>query len=95
MGFYLLLMILLKKISKYLSSKRSSKHFDHSKNVATNAFKTASKRAIQKTAKPTGILKEIKLPIKLYVDQILNPKKTTIKIIKKEKEQFISKFRLI
>ena len=85
MGFYLLLMILLKKISKYLSSKRSSKHFDHNKNLATNAFKAASKRAIQKTAKPTGDFKGNKITNKTVWRPNPESKKTAIKILKKEK----------
>ena len=39
-----------------LSSKYSQKITDHSKQSAINAFKTASKRRIQKTAEATGNL---------------------------------------
>ena len=39
-----------KNISKNLSSKYSKKRFDHAKKSATDAFRTASKRVIQKTA---------------------------------------------
>ena len=35
---------------KNISGKYSQKHLDHAAQSATNAFKTASKRAIQKTA---------------------------------------------
>ena len=45
-----------KNISKYLSSKYSLKILDHAKWSATDAIKTASNRAIQKTAETTGDL---------------------------------------
>ena len=37
-------------MSKNLSSKYSQKRLDHAKQSATDAFKTLSKRVIQKTA---------------------------------------------
>ena len=40
-----------KDASKNFSGKYSPKRFDHVKQSATDALKTASKRAIQKTAK--------------------------------------------
>ena len=43
-------------ISKNLSGKHSQKVFDHTKQSATDALKTVSKRAIQKTAEATGDL---------------------------------------
>ena len=43
-----------KNISKNLSGKYSQKHLDHAKQSAIDAFKTASKRAIQKTAEAIG-----------------------------------------
>ena len=45
-----------KNISRNLSGKYSQKLLDHAKQSATDAFKTASKRAIQKIAKATGDL---------------------------------------
>ena len=55
MDFYLLLKNMgknnVKNISKNLSSKYSQKPIDHPKRSATDAVKTASKRAFQKTAK--------------------------------------------
>ena len=39
-----------KNISKNLSSKYSKKPFNHARKSATDAFRTASKRVIQKTA---------------------------------------------
>ena len=41
-------------MSKHLSVKYSQKLLDQDKQSATDSFKTASKRAIQKTAKATG-----------------------------------------
>ena len=43
-------------ISKNLSGKRSQKVFDHTKQSATDALKTVSERAIQKTVEATGDL---------------------------------------
>ena len=57
MGFYLLLKTQLnirKNICKNLSGKYRQKLLDHDKQSATDAFKTASKRVIQQTAKRTG-----------------------------------------
>ena len=45
-----------KNITKSLSDKYSQELLDHAKQYATDAFKTASKRAIQKTAEATGDL---------------------------------------
>ena len=39
-----------KNVSKCLNSKYSQKILDHAKQSATDAFKTSSKRVIQKTA---------------------------------------------
>ena len=43
-------------VSKNLSGKYSQKLLDHAKQSATDAFKNASKRVIQKTAEPAGDL---------------------------------------
>ena len=43
-------------ISKSVSGKYSQKLLDHAKQSATNALKTASKRAIHKAAEATGDL---------------------------------------
>ena len=45
-----------KNISKIVSGKYSQKRLDHAKQSATDAFKAASKRAIQGTTKTTGVL---------------------------------------
>ena len=47
-----------KNISKNLISKYSQKLFDHIEHSATDAFKTASNGAIQKSAEPTDNLIE-------------------------------------
>ena len=58
MGFVILLKNMNKKIgkniSKILCGKFSQKLLDHAKQSATDALKTASKRAITKTAEATG-----------------------------------------
>ena len=43
-----------KNMGKILSNRYGQKLFDSAKKSATDAIKTASKRAIQKTAKATG-----------------------------------------
>ena len=53
--FSLLLKIWV-KTSKNVSSKYSQKLLDHAKRSATDTLKTASKRAIQKTAEAAGDL---------------------------------------
>ena len=52
MDFYLL----LKTLGKNFSNKYSHKLLDTAKKSRTDAIKTASKRAIQKTAETTGDL---------------------------------------
>ena len=45
-----------KNISKSLDSKYSQKRLDHAKQSVTDAFKTSSKRVIQKRVEATGDL---------------------------------------
>ena len=45
-----------KSIDKKMSVKYSQKHLNHAKEAATDAFKAASIRAIQKPAEATGNL---------------------------------------
>ena len=45
-----------KTINKILSGKNNQKLFDHAKQSATDAFRTSSKRVIEKTAEVTGTL---------------------------------------
>ena len=65
MDFCFLLKIWVKILVKTLSGKFCQKLLDHTKKYATDTFKTALKRAIQKTAETTGDLLVIKLLIKL------------------------------
>ena len=53
-----------KNMGKSLSNKYGRKLFDSAKKSTTEAIKTTSKRAIQKTAEATGGLIGIKLLIK-------------------------------
>ena len=59
-----------KNMGKILSNKYSQKLLDSAKKCTTDAIKTASKRAIQKTAEATGDLIGNKMP-----DKILNVSK--------------------
>ena len=61
-----------KNISKNLRSKYSQKLLDHAKQSATDLLKTASKRAIQKTAEATVDLIGTKI-----ADQITRVSKTS------------------
>ena len=56
-----------KCVIKNLSSKDSQKLFDNAKQFATDPFKTASKRVIQKRAERTSDLIGKKLQISLQV----------------------------
>ena len=51
-----------KNLCKNLNSKYSQKPLDHTKQSATDALKTTSKRAIQKTAEAAGDLIGNKIP---------------------------------
>ena len=57
-----------KNISKNLISKYTQKLLDHTKQSATDALKTASQRAIQKTAEATGVLIENEIAGKITRD---------------------------
>ena len=61
-----------KNINKKLSSNSSQKLLDHAKESATDALKTDSRRAIQKTTEPTGNLIGNKV-----VDRITKVSKTS------------------
>ena len=60
-GFFSFSRNLSRNKNKNLSGKYSQKLLDHSKQSATDALKSASKRAIQKTAEATGDIKLGKL----------------------------------
>ena len=59
-----------KNISKNLSSKYSQKRLDHAKRFATNALKTSSKIAIQKTVEATSEIIGNKVADKFTVSKI-------------------------
>ena len=52
-------------MGKNLSNKSGQKHVDSAKKSKTDAIKTASKRAIQKTAEATGDLTGNKIAVKI------------------------------
>ena len=56
---------MVKNISKNLSGKYSQKFLDHTKQSATDALKTTSKKAIQKIAEATGDLIDNKIANKI------------------------------
>ena len=79
--------ILVKNICKNLSSKYSQKSLNHAKKSATDAFKTASKRAIQKTAEAIVDFIGNKIDeavAKSYVGRITKVLKNYSKIIQKQ-----------
>ena len=63
-----------KNINRSLSGKYRQKILDHAKQSATDAFKTSSKRLIQKKAEATGYLILIKLLTKLQGFQKIHNK---------------------
>ena len=65
-----------KNISKSLNIKQSQKKFDHAKQPATDAFKTSSKRVIQKTVEATSDLIGNKIADKITSVQITRVSKT-------------------
>ena len=65
MDFRLFSRNMSKNISRSLSSKHSQKLLDHVKRSATDALKTASKRAIRKTAEANCALIENKITHKI------------------------------
>ena len=67
-----------KNISKNLSGKYSQKLLDHAKQSEADAFKTSTKRVIQKTAKATGDLISNKIA---DVGKITKAPKTTCRIV--------------
>ena len=94
-------------IAKNLSNKYSQKIIDTAKKSATDALKTVSKRAIQKTAEATGDLIGNKIADKITsVSKKSNKKSPTIDedtelttnkryIPPKERQQIIDELRLV
>ena len=64
-----------KNLIKSLHSKYSKKLLDHAKQSATDAFKTSSKRVIQKTAHVTSDLIRNKIAVKITRASKSSPKK--------------------
>ena len=95
------------KVAKNMSNKYSQKLVDTAKKSATDAIKTASKRAIQKTAEASGDLVGNKIADKItsaskkshneeiQSNEVNNeiPKERCIS--PKERQQFIDELRLI
>ena len=79
-----------KNISKSWSRKYSQKLFDHSKQSATDVFKTSSKRVIQKTANATGDLIGNKIADK--ITRVKRPRKDNLETNEEEipRERYIS-----
>ena len=75
-------------LSKNLNSKYSQKLLDYAKQSATDALKTVSKRAIQKTAEVTGDLIENKM-ITLQESQKLHHRIIQKQLRKKQLEKDI------
>ena len=73
-------------ISKNVIDKYSQKRLYHGKKSDTDGIKTASKRAIQKTAAATGNLMAIKLLIELQKSQKLH-----LRIIQKQMKKYLKK----
>ena len=92
-----------KNMGKYLSNKYGQKLVDSAKKSTTDAIKTDSKRAIQKTAEEPGdlignkivdkITSVLKSPKELQNDKIEVPKKRYIS--PEERKQIIDELRLV
>ena len=86
-----------KSIIKSLNGTYSQKRLDHTKQSATDAFKTASKRAIQKTAETTGDLVCNKIANKITSvpenSQQIIQKQLQMRVIKKyqKKDMYLPK----
>ena len=79
-----------KNISQNLISKYSQRFLDHAKQYDTDALKTSSKRAIQKTAEAVGDLIANKMLIKLLKSQKLHHRIIQLQIKKKCLEKYLS-----
>ena len=103
MDFCLLLEIwvkmLVKKISKNVSSKYRQKLLHHDKQSATDAFKTASQKVIQKAVEATGDLIRNKIADEIIrVSKANDEKEETIRekcICLEERQKIIDDLQLI
>ena len=86
------------KVSKNMSNKYGQKFVDTAKKFAADAIKTASKRAIQKTAEATGDLVGNKIADKITSTSKKSRNEEMLKekyISPKERQQIIGELRLI
>ena len=95
------------KVAKNMSNKYSQKLVDTAKKSATDAIKTASKKAIQKTAEATGDLVDNKIADKIISaskksrseeiqsKEVNNETPKERYISPKERQQIIDELRLI
>ena len=74
-----------KKFSKTLSGKYNQKLLDHAKQSTTDALKTTSKRAIQKTAEVTGDLIGNKIAEKITKVSRTSPQNSSDTVTAKQK----------
>ena len=85
------------KVAKNMSDKYSQKLVDTAKKSATDAVKTVSKRAIQKTAEATGDLigNKRKRDEEIQSNEVNNEIPKERYISPKERQQIIDELRLI
>ena len=87
-----------KDINKNLSGKYSQKLLDYAKQSATDAFKTASKRAIQKSVEAAGNLTNDKIANRItgvLKNSQQNNSETVANEHGKERQKIIDEMRLI
>ena len=83
-------MCFAKNIGKKLANKYGQKRFDDAKKSTTDAIKTASKRAVQKTAVATGDLIGNKIADKITSVSKKSPKKSQNDEMEALKQRYIS-----
>ena len=89
-----------KNMGKNLSKKYGQKSLDRAKKSTTDAIKTASKRAIKKSAEATGDLVGFlkRSPTELYSKELQNDEMEAAKkrcISPEERQQIIDELRLV
>ena len=83
-------MCFAKNIGKKLANKYGQERFDDAKKSPTDAIKTASKRAVQKTAVATGDLIGNKIADKITSVSKKSPKKSQNDEMEALKQRYIS-----
>ena len=83
-------MCFAKNIGKKLANKYGQERFDDAKKSTTDAIKTASKRAVQKTAVATGDLIGNKIADKITSVSKKSPKKSQNDEMEALKQRYIS-----